>query len=99
MSFVIYNPDTMKQLRLQGPYSERSYETVRTARAVLTKAINSGKVPAGHKYIVASYAAYTAADPIVETYNMLDPERKPVPIRKSLLGGCCDPATETYHSM
>lgn len=35
----------------------------------------------------------------VETYNMLDPERKPIKIRKSLKGGCCDPATETYHAM
>lgn len=33
------------------------------------------------------------------TYNMLDPTRKPIPIRMSDLGGCCDPATETYHSM
>jgi hypothetical protein len=33
------------------------------------------------------------------TYNMLDPERKPIAIRKADKGGCCDPATETYHSM
>lgn len=33
------------------------------------------------------------------TYNMLDPDRKPIPIRKADLGGCCDPATERYHCM
>lgn len=33
------------------------------------------------------------------TYNMLDPTRKPIAIRKADLGGCCDPATERYHSM
>lgn len=33
------------------------------------------------------------------TYNMLDPTRKPIPIRMSDKGGCCDPATETYHCM
>ena len=32
------------------------------------------------------------------TYNMLDPERRPIPIRRADKGGCCDPATETYHS-
>ncbi len=33
------------------------------------------------------------------TYNMMDPDRKPIPIRMSDLGGCCDPATERYHCM
>lgn len=33
-----------------------------------------------------------------ETYNMLDPLRRPIKIRKADKGGCCDPATETYHS-
>lgn len=31
------------------------------------------------------------------TYNMMDPDRKPIPIRLADLGGVCDPATETYH--
>jgi hypothetical protein len=33
------------------------------------------------------------------TYNMLDPDRKPIPIRIADKGGCCDPATERYHCM
>ena len=36
---------------------------------------------------------------VVQTYNMLDPLHRPIPIRRSEQGGCCDPATETYHSM
>jgi len=35
----------------------------------------------------------------VETYNMLDPTHKPIKIRLADKGGCCDPATETYHCM
>lgn len=37
-------------------------------------------------------------DVIVYTYNMLSGIRRPVPIRKSLLGTSCDPACESYHS-
>ena len=33
------------------------------------------------------------------TYNMLDPERRPIPIRLSDVGTCNDPATERYHTM
>ena len=50
-------------------------------------------------YTVMSLEAYNAQDILVSTYNMLDPERRVIMIRKSLKGGCCDPATETYHSM
>ena len=36
---------------------------------------------------------------MVETYNMLNPEAGVVMIEAHLKGGCCDPATETYHCM
>lgn len=42
---------------------------------------------------------YDALDVLVDTYNMLDPERKPIKIPLSQKGGCCDPATESYHCM
>ena len=35
----------------------------------------------------------------VDTYNLLDPERRPIKIRKCYLGTASDPATERYHSM
>ena len=50
-------------------------------------------------YTVMSLDAYNAQDILVPTYNMLDPTHKVIMIRKSLKGGCCDPSTETYHSM
>ena len=50
-------------------------------------------------YVVMDSEEFAKADEMVETYNMLNPHGDKVMIRKSQLGGCCDPATETYHSM
>ena len=33
------------------------------------------------------------------TCNILNPDAGEFPISRSMKGGCCDPATETYHSM
>lgn len=35
----------------------------------------------------------------VMTYNMLNREAGEFPIARKHRGGCCDPATETYHCM
>ncbi len=37
----------------------------------------------------------------VDTYSMMDDSvpKKPIKIRRSELGGCCDPASERYWSM
>jgi hypothetical protein len=51
------------------------------------------------KYVVMDSVAFAEADIMVVTYNMLNPKGGPVMIHKSQLGGCCDPATETYHCM
>lgn len=51
------------------------------------------------KYVVMDSNEFAAADIMVETYNMLNPKGGKVMIRKSQLGGCSDPATETYHCM
>ena len=50
-------------------------------------------------YVVMTTEELHEADIMVETYNMLNPHGGKVMIRKRLLGTCCDPATETYHSM
>lgn len=51
-------------------------------------------------YMVTDFENYDKnINTMTTTYNMLDPTRKPIPIRMADLGGCCDPATETYHSM
>lgn len=54
---------------------------------------------AAQDFAVASQEKYDELNVMTTTYNMMDPERKPIAIRKSQLGGCCDPATETYHCM
>lgn len=38
-------------------------------------------------------------DEPVMTYNMLNREAGEFPIARRQKGGCCDPATETYHCM
>lgn len=50
-------------------------------------------------YVVGTQESYDEANVWTTTYNMLDPTRKPIAIRKADLGGCCDPATERYHTM
>ena len=49
------------------------------------------------EFVVMTDAEFAKADVLVETYNLLNPSGGVVMIRKSQLGGCCDPATETYH--
>lgn len=86
-SFVIYNVDTL--------YVYKSVKTAGGAKKSAQAMVNKGKNVAWTDR--ENYE--TNIDHMTTTYNMLDPERKPIPIRKSQLGGCCDPATETYHSM
>jgi len=40
----------------------------------------------------------TGADEVM-TCNILNPDAGEFPIARASKGGCCDPATETYHSM
>ena len=46
---------------------------------------------------ITTYAEWNAADTEVEVINLMS--GKPVKIRKSERGGCCDPSTELYWSM
>ncbi len=95
MSYVIYNPQTWRILKLNG--SQAIYKEQRTAKAQYTRAKNNGVINDSWK--VDTLENYQNNEPMVETYNMLDPERKPFNIRMSDKGTCCDPATESYHSM
>ncbi len=49
-------------------------------------------------YVAMSEEAHEEGHTLVETRNLMKPG-KPVMIRKSQLGGCCDPGTERYWSM
>ena len=50
-------------------------------------------------YEVMTLEQWHEADILVETYSIMDPERKPIMIRKSERGTCVDPGTERYWSM
>lgn len=69
-------------------------ETMAGARRSATKA--NKKSPG---WVADTQEHYDAINVMTTTYNMLDPERKPIPIRLADKGGCCDPATEMYHTM
>jgi hypothetical protein len=49
--------------------------------------------------VVGTELEYNALDYEVPTYNCLNPEAGTFMIKRSLKGTCCDPATESYHSM
>lgn len=96
--FYIYHPTTYKlYYPKHSVYGPGCYETERAAKGQLTKAIAAGKVTAEWKVI--DVQTYRDNEPMVDTYNLLDPDKKPIKIRISEKGGCTDPATETYHCM
>ena len=74
----------------------RQYKKAGSAKAAMTR--SPKKYPA-EDFAVMSVDEWAAADVEVETYNMMDPDRKVIMIRKSQKGTCVDPATERYHSM
>lgn len=113
MSFVVYHKTSFKRIR--SSVGAESFATkgaaVRSMQVQIQRSIerHDREAAQGYSvnwnamrrddYIVATYEEWAAAEPMVETYNMLDPERRVVMIRASDKGGCCDPATETYRSM
>lgn len=96
--FYIYNPTTYAQyFPKHSMYGPGRYETEQAAKAQRTKAIKAGKLNEDWKVI--SVEEFNANEPMVETRNILNPDAGPIMIRISQRGGCCDPGTETYHSM
>lgn len=110
--FVVYHKTSFKRVRTAN--GNESFANAAAAKAGLTRALiksreqtdrdiargyNNSHAMRREDYVVATYEAWAAAEPMVETYNMLDPQRRVVMIRASDKGGCTDPATETYHSM
>lgn len=91
MSFVIYNKETIKRYETSRG---SVFSLERIAKSVFTKAKLNPE-----KWAIASMEEYDKLDIEVETTNILGKPGNVVMIRKSLLGTCCDPATERYHSM
>jgi hypothetical protein len=96
MAHCIYNRGTWKVLKQHG--NECIYPTERAAKGQFTKLKNAGKITEA-THALEDYAEYQKKIPMVKTYNMLNREAGEFDIRADLKGTCCDPATETYHSM
>jgi len=87
--FVIYHVPTHRQ------YPYKFYKTQAGAKAALTKLQKRGALDS--EYAVTSYANFAANDYEVEVINLMS--GKPCKIRRSEVGGPCDPSTERYWSM
>lgn len=81
----------------------KSYNTAGWARREQTRLIEHADKYFGYSYDTLAvmsadhYNRYRDKyDPMVEVINMMS--GKPVKIRKSEAGSCCDPSTETYWS-
>jgi hypothetical protein len=86
MKYVIVNKETNQ--RLNGG---RSYKTLAAAKGAMTRR------KLGDHLEAISLNEWIDRDIEVEVINLLS--GKPVKIRKSQEGGCCDPSTEKYWSM
>ena len=77
-------------------YAEAYYPTERGAKIACSRLNKEyGNVP---QWVVMSRADYSAGhDPMVTVYNLMS--KKPVQIRRSEVGGPCDPSTERYWCM
>ena len=81
--FYLFDPATMK---VYG-----TYKTERGAKIAYTRKFSKLKLQIGDRLV------FDLCDDIVEVENLLS--KKKVKIRRSELGGPCDPSTERYWSM
>lgn len=105
MSFVIFNKDTTVYLRImRNRYWQNAdfYKTERAAKAGLTRAVKWSNAKPNRTVI-------NADDYRILPYEQFKPIEK-TETKTNLVGGgtftqsvntpeCCDPSTETYHSM
>ncbi len=89
MEYVVYHPDNIRI---------RTTTTTEAAAKRSVKAWNKKCCSKDFVYCEREHYDHTV-NIMTTTYNMMDPDRKPIPIRLADKGGCCDPATETYHCM
>lgn len=94
MSFVIYKPESYRIFKFPNG-NQAIYDKQSVAQAQLTKLINKGIL--GGDWKVDSYTNYCANEPMVTVKSLMN--GKDVQIRKSEVGGCCDPSTERYWTM
>lgn len=94
MSYVIYNTESFRIFKF--PHGGSAiFEQERTAKGQLTKLRNAGVLNDNWK--VESYDNWAKNEPMVAVKSLMN--GKDVQIRKSEVGGCCDPSTERYWTM
>lgn len=101
MSYVAFSTVTWKRVRAGNGNEVFANERVakRVLNQYLTKEYGQHADAYRGLYKVTPYTEWHTTEPMVETYNLMDPDKKPIQIRLSEKGGCTDPATERYHSM
>jgi hypothetical protein len=93
MAYYLVDKENVYAAREHG--SVLTYSTARAAKGARTRKINSGQLHP--KFEVMSHDEFNAIDTIVEVKNLMSGQM--ATIRKSQVGGCCDPSTERYWSM
>lgn len=95
--FVIMNVGTELLYRKRGHYNPAEYSQRQNAKAVCTRLNKTYGDTVQWK--VMTIEEFNAQDILVAVYNTITGDGKtPIYIRKSKVGGCCDPSTERYHS-
>lgn len=94
--FVIYNTETERRYHRPRQYGYAQFETLRGAKTVATRMNkSSGR---NSLWVAMSNSDYDEKyNPMVSVINIMSGVE--VLIRKSEVGGCCDPSTERYHCM
>ena len=94
MSYVVFNPETHRIYKFPNG-NTAVFGAERTAKGQRTKLINAGIINTSWK--VDTYENYLATEPMVTVKSLMS--GADVQIRKSDVGGCCDPSTERYWTM
>jgi hypothetical protein len=98
-TFIVYNIDTAYVLlRTENETAAKALVTRRNNKVAKTLS-NMNIASDAIKWAYTTREDYdTNVNVMVPTTNMLGAKGNVVMIKKSQLGGYCDPATETYHS-
>ena len=102
--FVVYHIESCRSESFATQAGAKRSCTAKNKNAYRRMVKNCNEMARKVPEFTPMYAVTTSEDfnnninTMTTTYNMLDPDRRPIPIRRSEKGGCCDPATETYHS-
>lgn len=98
MSYVIYDIKTTRFVRVlrDGYWQDASYATMGAANAAFTRLAKAGKVVAGAHAIAEAGHFHACIEKTETKRNLLSGKEFTQPVNTPL---CCDPSSETYHSM